>query len=67
MTTFAGSPHTVSVTEAASRGVSNLVRAAEHGEDIVVERRGKAVAAIVSMSHLEELWRLEGDLHDGVL
>ena len=67
MTVFATSPHVVSVTEAASRGVSNFVRSAEHGEDVVVERHGKAVAAVVSMSHLEEISRLERDLRESVL
>ena len=60
-------PHAVSVTEAASRGVPRLVRDAEMGEDVVVERRGRAVAAVVSMRHLEEIRRLESDLHDAVL
>lgn len=67
MTVFAAAPHAVSVTEAATRGVSSLVRAAEHGEDVVVERHGKAVAAIVSMAHLEEISRLEHDLRESVL
>lgn len=60
-------PHAVSVTEAASRGVPRLVRDAEAGEDIVVERRGKAVAAVVSMRHLDQIRRLENDLHDSIL
>ncbi|MGO1972582.1 MAG: type II toxin-antitoxin system Phd/YefM family antitoxin [Propionibacteriaceae bacterium] len=67
MALFAAVPHAVSVTEAATRGVSSLVRAAEHGEDVVVERHGKAVAAIVSMAHLEEISRLEQDLRESVL
>ncbi|GAA2027310.1 hypothetical protein GCM10009720_03800 [Yaniella flava] len=67
MSTFEVSPHVVSVTEAATRGVPNLVRAAELGEDLVVERHGKAVAAIVSMEHLEEIRQLEEDLKDSVL
>lgn len=67
MTAFASAPHAISVTEAATRGVPSLVRSAEHGEDIVVERHGKAVAAIVSMAHLEELSRLEHDLRESVL
>lgn len=67
MAVFAAVPHAVSVTEAATRGVSSLVRSAEHGDDVVVERHGKAVAAIVSMAHLEEINRLEEDLRDSVL
>lgn len=60
-------PHAVSVTEAASRGVPKLVRDAERGEDVVVERHGKAVAAVVSMHRLDQIKRLEKDLHDSVL
>lgn len=67
MTSLAANPHTISVTEAAARGVSSLVRSAEHGEDIVVERHGRAVAAVVSMTHLEEISRLERDLRESVL
>lgn len=67
MMPFATSPHAVSVTEAASKGVPGLVRTAEYGEDVVVERHGKAVAAIVSMAHLEDIRRLESDLRDSVL
>lgn len=67
MSPVADSPHTVSVTEAAAKGVPSLVRTAEHGEDIVVERHGKAIAAVVSMAHLEQIRRLEGDLRDTVL
>lgn len=67
MTVFAAVPHIVSVTEAATRGVSSLVRAAEYGEDVVVERHGRAVAAIVSMAHLEDISRLEHDLRESVL
>ncbi len=59
--------HAVSVTEAASRGLPKLLRAAERGEDVVVERHGKAVAAVVSMRHLAQIQRLESDLHDTVL
>lgn len=67
MTLIASAPHVVSVTEAASGGVPKLVRSAERGEDVVVERHGKAVAAVVSMAHLEKIRRLEADLRDSVL
>ena len=60
-------PHALSVTEAASRGLPRLVRDAEMGEDLIVERRGRAVAAVISMRHLDEIRRLESDLHDAVL
>lgn len=67
MDMLASHPHTVSVSEAASQGVPKLVRAAEQGEDLVVERHGKAVAAVVSMRHLHQIQRLERDLQDSVL
>lgn len=67
MSGIAFEPHAVSVTEAASRGVPRLVRDAEMGEAFVVERRGRAVAALVSMRHLDEIRRLESDLQDSVL
>ncbi len=60
-------PHALSVTEAASRGLPRLVRDAEMGEDLIVERRGRAVAAVISMRQLDEIRRLESDLHDAVL
>lgn len=41
-----------------------LVRDAEQGEDIVVARRGHAVAAIVSMRRLDQLRSMEADLRD---
>ena len=62
-----GFPACLTLTEAATRGVSSLVRSAEHGEDVVVECHGKAVAAIVSMAHLAEISRLEHDLRVSVL
>lgn len=49
------SSHILSVTEDASRGVSKLVRSAEHGENLVVQRHGQSVAAVVSMQRLEQI------------
>ena len=37
---------TLSFTAASSRGVAGLVKDAERGEDIIVERHGRAVAAV---------------------
>jgi prevent-host-death family protein len=62
MTLVGFHPHVVSVTEAAGRGVPGLVKDAERGEDVVVARRGRAVAAVVSMRRLEQLRTLEEDL-----
>jgi prevent-host-death family protein len=57
----------LSVTEAAGRGVAGLVKDAEHGEDIIVERHGHPVAAVVSVDHLDELRRLRSDLAGAAL
>lgn len=57
----------MSVTDAAGRGVAGLVKDAERGEDIVVERHGRAVAAVVSIGHLEELRRLRADVASAAL
>jgi|SRR5581483_9121781 len=54
----------VSVTEANRRGVSGLVADAERGQDVIVARRSKPVAAVVSMHRLGELQELEEDLRD---
>lgn len=55
---------TLSVTDAASRGISSLVSAAESGQDVVVERRGKPVAVVVSVDRLTRLDALESDLRE---
>ncbi len=57
----------MSVTTASERGVSGLLKVAESGTDIVVERHGRPVAAIVSMRHLDELAELEADLRSAAL
>lgn len=62
MSIFKETPHVVSVTDAGSIGMPNLVRAAEHGVDIIVERDGKAVAAVVSVAHLEAIRDLESGI-----
>jgi prevent-host-death family protein len=59
--------HVVSVTEAAKSGLPRLLRDVEAGEDVVVERHGKPVAAVVSMRHLEEIRRVGVDLRETVL
>jgi antitoxin (DNA-binding transcriptional repressor) of toxin-antitoxin stability system len=43
------------------------VRDVEMGEDVVVERHGRAVVAVVNMRHLDELRRLEADLREAAL
>jgi prevent-host-death family protein len=56
--------HTLSVTEAAAAGVPRLVRDAETGDDVIVARRGRPVAAVVSMRRFDQLRVLEADLRD---
>ena len=58
---------TLSVTQAAQRGVSAIVRAADEGQEIVVERHGRPLAAIVGMQRLEALSELEADLRSAAL
>lgn len=57
----------MSVTEAAKSGLPRLLRDVENGEDVVVHRRGEAIAAVVSMRHLDEINRLEADLRETAL
>ncbi|RBQ15784.1 hypothetical protein DP939_33745 [Spongiactinospora rosea] len=54
----------VSVTEAAQQGVARLVADAEHGADVVVTRRQRPVAAVVSMQRFHELETAAADLRD---
>ena len=51
-------PKTVTASEAQSRFGSILQWAIEHSEDVIVERRGKPSAAIISYAEYEELTRL---------
>jgi prevent-host-death family protein len=53
---------TLSVTAATGRGVAGLVKDAERGEDIIVERHGRAVAAVISVEHFDELHSVRADL-----
>lgn len=53
------SGRTLSVTAATGRGVAGLVKDAERGEDILVERHGRAV---ISVDHFEQIHRLRADL-----
>jgi len=60
---MAGSEH-LSVTEASRRGVARLVADAAHGTEVVVERHGRAVAAVVGFERFTELEQLRDDLRD---
>ena len=54
----------ISISAANKLGISGLVREAEEGNEQVVLRNNKPVAAVVSMERLERLQRLEEDLLD---
>jgi prevent-host-death family protein len=60
-------PTVLSVTEAAGKGVAGLVKAAEAGEDVMVERHHKPVAAVIGVERLRRLEELEEDLLDALL
>jgi antitoxin (DNA-binding transcriptional repressor) of toxin-antitoxin stability system len=49
----------ISISEASSKGVSKLVTAAEHGRPQVLLRNNKAVAAVVGISSIDRLQRLD--------
>ena len=54
----------ISVSEASKIGISGLVKAAERGEQRVVIRNGKPVAAVVSIESLQRAEELEERLLD---
>jgi prevent-host-death family protein len=54
----------ISVSEANKIGISGLVKAAEQGEQRVVIRNGKPVAAVVSIESLQRAEELEERLLD---
>jgi prevent-host-death family protein len=62
--TMIDSQSLLSISQASQRGVSALVRAAEHGHDQIVLRNNKPVAAVVSMRRLDDEQRLRDDLAD---
>jgi prevent-host-death family protein len=54
----------LSVTAASARGVARLVADAAHGDEVVIARRHRPVAAVVGIEHLRELDELSADLRD---
>jgi prevent-host-death family protein len=54
----------LSVTEASRRGIARLVADAAHGTEVVVQRHGRPVAAIVGYERFTELDQLRDDLRD---
>ena len=56
--------HELSVTDATKRGVAGLMADAERGDEVIITRHRRPVAAVVSYQRLTELAELEGDLRD---
>jgi prevent-host-death family protein len=54
----------LSVTEASRRGIARLVADAAHGTEVVVQRHGRPVAAIIGFERFTELEQLRDDLRD---
>ncbi len=54
----------VSVTEASARGVARLVADAAAGDEVVITRHHRPVAAVVGIERLRELDELTADLRD---
>jgi prevent-host-death family protein len=62
--TLAPAHDTLSVTAAASMGVAALVKKAETGTEVVVERRHQPVAVMISIERLDALRESQRDLRD---
>ena len=54
----------ISISEASKLGISGLIREAEAGREQVVLRNNRPVAAVISISRLEQLQQLEDDVRD---
>ncbi|MCB1246777.1 MAG: type II toxin-antitoxin system Phd/YefM family antitoxin [Acidimicrobiia bacterium] len=63
----ARNPSHISISAFNERGVSSIVRQAEAGEDVIVERHGRAVAAVVSTARLEASDAMRHDLESAAL
>ena len=62
--TVLNQPHEMTVTDATKRGVAGLVADAERGDDILVTRRNRPVAAVLGVRRLAELDEIQADLRD---
>ena len=67
MSAIKESPEVLSVTEASERGVAKLVKSADEGGTVIVERHHKPVAAVIGMDRLRYIEQLEEDLLDTAL
>src|SRR5947209_18895591 len=54
----------ISISEANRIWISRLVRMAEAGHEQVLLRNNRAVAAVISVARLDELYELQEDLTD---
>lgn len=67
MSTLLPHAETFSITEAAERGLPSVIRSANAGTDIVIERHGKPQAVIVGIERIAKLEELERDLQSAAL
>ena len=58
---------TLTVTQATELGVSGIIREATDGHDVVVQKQGIPVAAVVSMKHFDQIMHLEDELSTAAL
>jgi prevent-host-death family protein len=59
-----GSRDQLSVSAASSRGIARLVADAANGDEVVITRHHRPVAAVVGVERLRELDELTADLRD---
>lgn len=58
---------TVSVSQAAERGLPAVIRSANEGVDFVVEKHGQPQAVIIGMERIARIQELERDLQSAAL
>jgi prevent-host-death family protein len=54
----------ISVTTASARGIARLAADAAHGDEVVITRHHRPLAAVVGIERLRTLERLRDDLRD---
>lgn len=59
--------NSLSITEAAAKGISRLAGDAHNGSPVLLTRHNIPVAAVVSAQELDRLTELEADLRDLIL
>jgi len=58
---------TVSVSQAAERGLPSVIRSANEGVNFVVEKHGQPQAVIIGMERIARIQELERDLQSAAL